>query len=349
MRSALGILLTVGLIVGACSSGTATPAPSTPATPASSAAPSAAATAAPAAPAVLTMTRIDNWVDGFHPGQRNSGNQNHVFSLIYNVLIKVDSDSKTLIPDLAETWEASDDARVYTFHLTKNAKWHDGTPFTADDVAFTLAWNAQNPAAYIATTRWMAIAGAADVKGTTNTPTGIEVLDPYTIRLTLAAPNAEFLRELANMEHAIVPKHILTGATAETIKTSEFATTKPIGTGPFKFVRFETAQYVEVEADRRLLQGCAEDRPGLLPVPRRGPGAGAARKRRTRSRLQDRPDRVRPSLVDPDPDGREVAVRGHVPVRPAHGHARGPDGQARSAGTDVRHRPARHRGGRLRR
>ncbi len=61
------------------------------------------------------------------------------FQLLYNTLVKVDADETTYIPDLADTWEVSPDATTFTFHLNPNAKWHDGTPVTADDVIFTAA------------------------------------------------------------------------------------------------------------------------------------------------------------------------------------------------------------------
>ena len=43
----------------------------------------------------------------------------------------------TMVPDLAERWEISADQKTYTFYLVKNAKWHDGTAFTADDVVYS--------------------------------------------------------------------------------------------------------------------------------------------------------------------------------------------------------------------
>ena len=58
--------------------------------------------------------------------------------LIFSGLMKYDKD-KQLIPDLAESYQISDDKLTYTFQLKKNIKWHDGEPFKADDVIFTIA------------------------------------------------------------------------------------------------------------------------------------------------------------------------------------------------------------------
>ena len=56
--------------------------------------------------------------------------------LIYNGLVKYDRDLK-LVGDLAQSWDISANGLVITFHLKKNVRWHDGAPFTAEDVKFT--------------------------------------------------------------------------------------------------------------------------------------------------------------------------------------------------------------------
>ena len=58
-------------------------------------------------------------------------------ALVYSGLFKYDPDGK-LVPDLAESFELSDDKLTYTMHLKKDVKWHDGEPFSADDVLFTI-------------------------------------------------------------------------------------------------------------------------------------------------------------------------------------------------------------------
>ena len=57
-------------------------------------------------------------------------------TLVFSGLTTLGPDG-TVLPDLAESWEVSPDARVYTFHLRQDITWHDGTAFTADDVIFT--------------------------------------------------------------------------------------------------------------------------------------------------------------------------------------------------------------------
>src|SRR5215211_5132524 len=57
----------------------------------------------------------------------------------YSTIVRQNNDGHVL-PDLAKSWEISPDGKTYTFHFHDNVKWHDGTPFTAEDVAWSL-WN----------------------------------------------------------------------------------------------------------------------------------------------------------------------------------------------------------------
>ena len=52
-------------------------------------------------------------------------------------IVALDDDLKTVSPDLAESWEVSEDLTVFTFRLRKDVTWHDGRPFTARDVIFS--------------------------------------------------------------------------------------------------------------------------------------------------------------------------------------------------------------------
>ncbi len=121
-----------------------------------------------------------------------------------------------IIPDLAESYSVSPDGKVYTFILKKNAVFHDRTPVTADDVAFTIQsiqnTQLQSPVAG----NWLGIT--------------TEVVDPQTIKITLPRPFSGFL-EIATV--GILPKHIWGTMTADEF----FASSKnnnPIGSGPYK-------------------------------------------------------------------------------------------------------------------
>ena len=99
---------------------------------------------------------------------------------VYDALLKYVGDPPALEPWLAEKWEGSPDATVWTFHLVKNARFHNGDPVTAEAVKFSFERTLtlkQGPA-------WMLL----DVLD----PSGIEIVDDYTIRFHLNEPYAPF-------------------------------------------------------------------------------------------------------------------------------------------------------------
>ncbi len=251
MRSRAIVLMSVlALVVAAC--GTATPS----APPASTGGSTAPVSPAPSTggdePATLTVTRLSDFPTCFHPICFQTGNQYMNFQLLYNSLVKVDADEKTFIPDLADAWEVSPDATTFTFTLNPNAKWHDGTPVTADDVIYTAATAAQMADAYVGTypiANWLAVKGADAVKGTTNIPEGLEKVDALTVKFTLAAPNAVWLNNVVDPAYMIMPKHLLDGQTADQLKASNFVNGKgTIGSGPYKLVAITPDQAIEYEA-----------------------------------------------------------------------------------------------------
>ncbi|MEM3132412.1 MAG: ABC transporter substrate-binding protein, partial [Sulfolobales archaeon] len=72
----------------------------------------------------------------FNPDAKADDPLYAVASNLFNKLVTLDF-NYNVIPDLAESWEASSDGRTFTFYLRKDAKWHDGTPFTCKDVKYT--------------------------------------------------------------------------------------------------------------------------------------------------------------------------------------------------------------------
>lgn len=150
-------------------------------------------------------------------------------NLIYSGLTKVDKDLN-IKGDLAERWEISKNALSITFYLKKNVKWHDGEPFTAEDVCFTFK-TILNPdmfCPYISSYVYI---------------NNIEVLDDYTIRFNYAKPYAP---ALVKFGMGIIPKHIFENV--KDIKCSIYSRC-PIGTGPYKFFKWESGRYIILEAN----------------------------------------------------------------------------------------------------
>ena len=135
--------------------------------------------------------------------------------LIYSGLMRADGRGR-LIPDLAESFEISDDRLSYIFQLKESLKWHDGKPLTAEDIVFTIE-TAKNPA--------LKSPVRANWEGVT-----AEAIDERSIKFTLNKPYAPFLE---NTTMGIIPKHIWSGILAEQFSFSAF-NHEPIGSGPYR-------------------------------------------------------------------------------------------------------------------
>ncbi|PIR76300.1 MAG: hypothetical protein COU32_02780 [Candidatus Magasanikbacteria bacterium CG10_big_fil_rev_8_21_14_0_10_42_10] len=138
--------------------------------------------------------------------------------LVYSGLMRHDA-SQRLLPDLATKYEVSDTKLVYTFHLRENALWHDGQPFTADDVLFTMD-SIQDPE--INSPLLVSFQGVL-----------VEKVDDYTVRFTLSEPFPSFLSSLTV---GILPEHIWSDIPADQLRLSQ-KNIQPIGTGPYKFLK----------------------------------------------------------------------------------------------------------------
>ena len=199
----------------------------------------------------LIVTRISDMPTCFHPICFQTGNQYMNLQLVFNTLVKVDVDESTYIPDLADSWTVSADAKSFTFKLNPNAKWHDGTPVTSDDVIHTAATAAHMADDYVGTypiKNWLVVDGADTVKGTSNVPTGLVKVDDHTVTFNLSAPDAVWLRNLTDPAYVILPKHLLDGKNAAALKADSFTMgVGTIGSGPYKLTKYTqdvAAEYV---------------------------------------------------------------------------------------------------------
>lgn len=137
-------------------------------------------------------------------------------ALVYSGLMRYTPD-RTIVPDLAEHVDISEDQKTYTFTLRRNVFWHDGEPFDAADVAFTLS-RIQDPAVKSPL--------RASYKDIT-----VKKEDTHRVSFTLTKPFAPFL-DLATIP--LLPEHLWRELSAEQLPLSAL-NLKPIGTGPWKF------------------------------------------------------------------------------------------------------------------
>lgn len=161
---------------------------------------------------------------------------NPFLGLIFEGLTSTSPIDGQPVPGLADSWERAADGVTYTFRLNKDAKWHDGVDFSADDVIFSL--EAQlNPATGSQYTSTVDAAVAS-----------YRAIDADTVEIVSDGPRAAFLFDLVL---PVVPKHLW-----ENVPAAEWATdpgstgqdpARVVGTGPFKFVEWVQGDHATVE------------------------------------------------------------------------------------------------------
>ncbi len=202
----------------------------------------------------LRRASLLNWDGNFNPFHWKNITTEEVYSHVFNALVRWDSDLSGIIPELAESWDVSEDGKVYTFHLQEGVLWHDGKPFTAEDVEFTLLRHLHPDMASQLVDSFLHITGAeAYSTGEASTVPGIQVIDDHTISLETTDPYAPFLSTLAIT--MITPKHVLEDVLPEDMNTSDFSTRSPIGTGPYKVVRYIPDESIEFVRNTDYFRG----------------------------------------------------------------------------------------------
>ncbi|MDR0668869.1 MAG: ABC transporter substrate-binding protein [Treponema sp.] len=170
--------------------------------------------------------------------------------ILFSRLLRVDSAIEPVYGDLAQSWTTSPDGLTYTFTLKNNIKWHDGTPFSADDVAFSLKTAMKSPQVNaMVKTAISRIKGAAAFaadasKTAANDIEGIRV-NGNVITITMDRASGTFL--LAMSQFNILPRHKIEGLNPQQINTSVFYD-HPIGTGPYRIKEFAPNDYTLLEA-----------------------------------------------------------------------------------------------------
>ena len=245
------------VLVSACAP---TSAPAEPAAPAAEATAVEEEASAPAADATgEKVVRVDTSGGKgtfFNPVYLvGTGSQYHTFPWIWMSLTMSDANGQQ-IPHLATSFEANEDASVWTFHLPENAVWSDGTPMTADDLIFSYSLRL-NPA-FMGPLNldwapgWHAsrlgkIKGLeAFMNGEADSIEGLQAPDPHTFVIELEEPNAVLL--IGTQHLYALPKHVLGGLTSEEFANHPYVTTNPDPVlGPLRLAHYEVDSYIELE------------------------------------------------------------------------------------------------------
>lgn len=165
---------------------------------------------------------------GLDPALVDDGESAKVMSNIYEGLLKYNKDTTKVEPSLAKSWDVSSDGLTYTFHLQQGVKFQDGTDFNADAVKFNI--DRQLPPQVTAD-----MAYASFVYGSVK---NVEVVDPNTVKINLKAPSTPFLSNLAMIMAAPV-------VSPKALKDNKNNVNQaPVGTGPYKFVKWEKDQNI---------------------------------------------------------------------------------------------------------
>ncbi|MED4954723.1 ABC transporter substrate-binding protein, partial [Paenibacillus macerans] len=189
----------------------------------------------------------------FTPYFHQSGYDGNVSSLLFTPLVTVD-DQGLPAPGLAESWDVSADQLTYTFHLRKDLKFSDGSPLTADDVAFT--WTLLHDKAYDGDSQIPALrieGGEAYKADKAGSISGITVIDPLTVSAKLEQPNATALVLLGGdvLSKAYYGKDYKFGQLDYIKKLHE----KPLGNGPYVLEKFIPGQEVRYVANEHYYAG----------------------------------------------------------------------------------------------
>lgn len=143
--------------------------------------------------------------------------------LVFQPLVTFDEHGD-VVGALARSWQHSRDYRTWTVHLRTDVRWHDGVRFTAQDVAFT-HW------------LWSRVYAAADLHGT------VTVLDDTTLTIRYQRP-----QESLDTWDVYYPRHLLEGLDPARFFEWDFWV-RPVGTGPYRYVRHVEKTLVELEAN----------------------------------------------------------------------------------------------------
>jgi peptide/nickel transport system substrate-binding protein len=178
-------------------------------------------------------------VSGLIPNVLSDSASFEIGGLLYSGLVTRDGEQK-LIGELAESWAFSADCRTLTFKLRPNVKWHDGRPFTAEDVVFT--WqtmiNPKTPTAY--KEDFLAVESA-------------EAVDPRTVHITYKKVHAKALQSWGLW---MLPKHVLERYVAEgKLREAPQNWANPVGTGPYRFGELRSGEKIVLLANSDYFEG----------------------------------------------------------------------------------------------
>jgi peptide/nickel transport system substrate-binding protein len=157
-----------------------------------------------------------------------------ILNMIFNGLVR-ENENFELMPDLAERWEFSPDGLSILFYLRKDVFWHDNTEFTAEDVKFTYQMIMED-------------SSESFIRPYFESVQTVEVLDKYRVKVTYSEP---FAYALQAWKCFIVPRKVFREESIPALKKEP----PLVGTGPYKFVKWDQHEQIVLESNRKFFNG----------------------------------------------------------------------------------------------
>lgn len=163
-----------------------------------------------------------------------------LFTSMFSALMKVDEEGQPTVFDLATDYTVSGDHTTYTYTIRDDATWHDGEPFTVDDIEFSVKAMLRASSGNVKSTLKKLEGAEAYMDGGSEDLPGLTA-SGQTVTFQLAEPFSDFLYNMTLFRP--LPKHLLADEDPVTLHTCSFWQ-HPIGTGPYKFKEFEPGAYI---------------------------------------------------------------------------------------------------------